>query len=216
MTGRYLRDTRDGYDATAAAYAGRFHDWLDRKPVELAVLRSFAGLVGPGGYIVDVGCGTGATTAILARHGTKATGIDLSPNMIGEARRLNPELDFRIGAMAHLDLGDETVDGLCAWYSVIHVPDGDLDAVFAEFHRVLRPGGYLLLAFQVGDRPRILDEAFGAKVSLVFHRRTPQQIIAAARPHGFTPYVETVRECDDDGLESTPQAFLIMRKPTVS
>ncbi|BCI52161.1 methyltransferase [Mycolicibacterium litorale] len=214
MTGGYLDDTRAGYDATAAAYADRFHHWLDRKPVELAVLQAFAGLVGAGGHILDVGCGTGATTALFARHGARVTGIDLSPNMIGEARRRNPQLDFRVGAMAHLDVDDGSSDGLCAWYSVIHVPDDDLDAVFAEFHRVLRPGGLLLLAFQVGDRPRILDEAFGTTVSLVFHRRTPEQIVAAARRHGFTPYVDMVREPDDDGLESTPQAFLIVRRST--
>jgi ubiquinone/menaquinone biosynthesis C-methylase UbiE len=216
MTGDYLDHTRSGYDATAAAYADRFHHWLDAKPLELAVLQAFAELVGPGGRIVDVGCGTGATTAIFARHGARVVGVDLSPNMIGEARKINAQLDFRIGTMAELEFDDESIAGVCAWYSIIHVPDEGLDAVFAEFHRVLQPGGFLLLAFQIGERPRILDEAFGREVSLVFHRRAPQRVLAAAKPHGFTPYVEMVREPDDDGLESTPQGFLIVRKPTAS
>lgn len=107
--------------------------------------------------------------------------------MIGEARKFNPELDFRIGSMTALDVDDASVTGVCAWYSVIHIPDEGLGAVFAEFRRVLRPGGFLLLAFQVGDRPRILDEAFGRTVSLVFHRRTPAQVVAACLSHGFTP-----------------------------
>ncbi|WP_193043914.1 class I SAM-dependent methyltransferase [Mycolicibacterium baixiangningiae] len=214
MTGDYLEQTRAGYDATAAEYAERFHHWLDRKPVELAVLQAFAGLVGTGGHVADVGCGTGATTAILAGHGCRVTGIDLSPNMIGEARRLNLDLDFRIGSMTALDFADESVDGVCAWYSVIHIPDEDLDAVVAEFARVLRPGGHVLLAFQVGERPLVLDEAFGRKVSLVYHRRPLRQLGRIAERHGFTSYVETVRGPDDDGLESTPHAFLIVRKPT--
>lgn len=212
----YLERTRAGYDAAAADYAERFHHWLDRKPVELAVLQAFAGLVGDGGHVADVGCGTGVTTAILTGHGCRVTGIDLSPNMIGEAGRLNPQLEFRIGSMTALDLADESVDGVCAWYSVIHIPDEDLDSVVAEFARVLRPGGHLLLAFQVGERPLVLDEAFGRTVSLVYHRRAPRQLTAIARRHGFTPYVEMVREQDDDDLESTPHAFLIVRRSTES
>jgi trans-aconitate methyltransferase len=76
--------------------------------------------------VADVGCGTGATTAILHQLGTLPTGIDLSPNMIAEARRLNPQLPFQVGTMARLDLAEGSVGGVCAWYSNIHVPDDDL------------------------------------------------------------------------------------------
>jgi hypothetical protein len=52
-----------------------------------------------------------------------------------------------------------------AWYSIVHVPDESLAQVFSEFHRVLAPDGHLLLAFQVGEQPRELDEAFGDRLS---------------------------------------------------
>jgi hypothetical protein len=60
----YLECTRDGYDATAVEYARRFQCHLDDKPVELAMLSAFAGLVKATGRlaVADVGCGTGATT----------------------------------------------------------------------------------------------------------------------------------------------------------
>jgi ubiquinone/menaquinone biosynthesis C-methylase UbiE len=214
----YLRATRAGYDATAAEYASRFHHHLDDKPVELAVLSAFAGLVRASGdsTVVDVGCGTGATTAILHDHGVAVRGIDLSPNMIEQARRINPHLTFSVGSMTDLDLPDASVGGLCAWYSVIHVPDTVLPQVFSEFHRVLAAGGLLLLAFQVGDRPRRLTEAFGIAVTLEFHRRAPAAVAAALEAAGFGVYLQTVREADDDGLESTPQAFLIARKTALA
>lgn len=100
----YLERTRDGYDATAVEYARRFHRHLDDKPVELAMLSAFAGLVKTTGglAVADVGCGTGATTAILHQLGTSPTGIDLSPNMIAEAQRLNRDIEFSVGSMTTL------------------------------------------------------------------------------------------------------------------
>ena len=73
--------------------------------------------------------------------------------MVAEARRRNPDLNFQVGSMTDIDLADGRLDGICAWYSVIHVPDELLPDVFSEFRRVLRPGGWALLAFQVGDHP---------------------------------------------------------------
>jgi predicted TPR repeat methyltransferase len=113
----FLRRTRDGYDVTAAAYADRFHDHLDDKPLDRAVLAGFAGLVGRGGgkLVIDLGCGTGATTATLHDFGLDVLGIDLSPRMIDEAQRLNPALTFRVGTMTALDLDGASVDAVCAW-----------------------------------------------------------------------------------------------------
>lgn len=104
----FVAVTRDGYDRTAASYAERFHRHLDGKPLDLAVLSAFAALVAttPSRLIVDVGCGTGANTAILSRHEVQAFGIDPSPNMISHARWLNPDLSFRSGSMLDLDVPD--------------------------------------------------------------------------------------------------------------
>ena len=57
--------------------------------------RVFAGLAGTG-VVVDIGCGTGATTAMLHDFGLDVIGIDLSPNMIAEARRLSTGLRFEL------------------------------------------------------------------------------------------------------------------------
>jgi ubiquinone/menaquinone biosynthesis C-methylase UbiE len=210
----FLALTRDGYDRTAAMYAERFHHHLDDKPLELAVLSAFAGLVAKGRnrQVIDVGCGTGATTALLADRGVEVRGIDLSSNMIAQARRLNPDLEFSIGSMASLEVADGTVGGVCAWYSIIHVPEDQLAHVLGEFHRVLVPGGLLLLAFQVGDESRLLTSAFGQDVHLTFIRRQPASVVKHLSHRGFAMYAELVRQPDDDGVESTPQAFLIARK----
>lgn len=210
----FLALTRDGYDRTAAMYAQRFHHHLDDKLVDLAVIAAFAGLVlnGPNSQVIDIGCGTGATTALLDGCGIDVSGVDLSPNMVAQARRLNPGLPFSVGSMASLGLTEESVGGICAWYSIIHIPDEHLAGVFAEFHRVLVPGGMVLLAFQVGDQPRVLTNLFGLDVQLTFLRRQPQWVSNQLAGVGFGVYAEIVRQPDNDGLESTPHAYLIARK----
>lgn len=163
-------------------------------------------------HVLDVGCGTGATTAILHGHGLGVIGMDLSPNMIAQAQRLNPDLSFRVGSMSELDLPDHSVGGVCAWYSIIHVPDEHLSEVFEGFSRVLISGGLVLLAFQVGDQPRILREAFGQHVELTFYRRRPGDVTDRLERAGLHRYAEVVREPDSDGFESTKHAYLIARK----
>jgi SAM-dependent methyltransferase len=118
------------------------------------MLAGSAGLLHGDGVVADVGCGTGATSRMLADFGLDVLGIDLSPNMLGEARHRNPDLRFQVGSMTDLDFDDGHFEGICAWYSVIHIPDDQLPQVMSEFHRVPRPGGWVLRAFQVGEQPR--------------------------------------------------------------
>jgi SAM-dependent methyltransferase len=205
----FLQRTRNGYDVTAGMYAQRFHAHLEDKPLDRAMLAGFAGLVERNGVIADVGCGTGATSRMLADFGHDVLGIDLSPNMINEARRLNPNLRFQVGSMTELNVGDGRLSGICAWYSVIHIPDELLPHVFSEFRRVLRPGGWALLAFQVGEHPRTFHEIFGEQVALTFYRRQPDAVAQLLDDAGLTPYAGLVREPDEDGFESTPHAYLI-------
>ena len=135
--------------------------------------------------------------------------------MISQAQRLNPDLSFSIGSMLDLDTPDANVGGVCAWYSTIHIPDDDLDKVFGEFQRVLIPGGLLLLAFQVGDEPRVLREAFGQEVELPFFRRHPGDVTKRLEHAGLHRYAELVRAPDSAALESTPHAYVIARKSQI-
>ncbi len=209
----FLATTRDGYDRAAAHYVARFQHHLDDRPVDRAMIGVFAELVAQTETprVLDVGCGTGVATAALAAAGLEVSGIDLSPNMIAQARQHNPGLPFRVGSMLELDVADGSVGGVCAWYSIIHVPDPQLPRVFAEFRRVLAPGGVLLLAFQVGDEPRVLTDFDGEQVNLTFIRRRPDMVTDLLSASGFRGHAELVRQPDGEG-ESTPQAYLIARR----
>ncbi|MFG1886374.1 class I SAM-dependent methyltransferase [Micromonospora sp. NPDC049051] len=191
----WLADTRDSYDTVAASYAELVRDLLADAPHERAALASFAELVlaAGGGPVADIGCGPGRVTAHLHEHGLDAFGIDLSPAMVQIARRDHPHLRFEVGSMTDLALADASVDGVVAWYSLIHVPDEEVGPVFAHFRRVLRPGGLLLLGFHVGDESRLKTEGYGGHPMKVHvHRRRPEKLAVWLRAAGLTVVAETI------------------------
>jgi SAM-dependent methyltransferase len=213
----FLRETRASYDAIAVDYAERFAEVEAAKPWDRAVLDAFAEYVRAAGDrpVADVGCGPGRVTAYLSGRGLTAFGIDLSPGMIEVARASHPGLRFEVGSMLALDLPDDSVGGVLAWYSTIHVPDELLPRALAEFRRVLVPGGHLLLAFQAGDEPLHRTEAMGHAISLVFRRRQPERVAELLGQAGLPVRASVLRAPDDDGgfTEVTAQAFVLARKP---
>lgn len=216
----FLRDTRASYDAVAPAYVEFVRGELAARPLERAMLAAFAELVREAGAgpVADIGCGTGRVTAHLHALGLPVFGIDLSPGMLAEARKNHPELRFEEGSMLALDLPSGSLGGILAWYSTIHVPSERLPEVFAEFHRVLAPGGHVLLGFQVGDEARHLDEALGHLVKLDFHRRRPDAVGELLSQAGLALTARLLRERDEDGAfpERTPQGFVLVRKPAAA
>ncbi|MCX5384406.1 class I SAM-dependent methyltransferase [Streptomyces sp. NBC_00083] len=205
----WLADTRASYDTVAADYADLVRDLLDRTPYERAVLALFAGRVKSAGPVADVGCGAGRVTAHLRDLGVDAFGIDLSPAMIDVARRDHPGLRFEVGSMTDLGLADASVAGLIAWYSLIHVPDDELDPVLQHFRRVVRPGGPLLLAFHAGDGTRLKTRGYGGHPMNVYvHLRRPADLTARLDAAGFA--VEA--QMSLSSAESDAGAMLLARR----
>ena len=206
----FLQTTRTAYDTVAASYAEALHDALDASTYDLAVLGAFA--EGVGGPVADIGCGPGRITAYLHKIGlTTAFGIDLSTEMIAVARRRHPGIDFRVGSMLGLDLADAGLAGALAWYSIIHIPPARLPGVFAEFHRVLAPGGQLVLAFQAGDEPRHITAAYGHDdLDLTAYRLPPGRITELLAEAGLPVHATLIR--DPEPGEKTKQAYLFARR----
>ncbi|OIJ62683.1 class I SAM-dependent DNA methyltransferase [Streptomyces mangrovisoli] len=212
----HLRATRTAYDTVAVDYEALARGDLDAKPLDRAMLAAFAELVRtPGrGPVADLGCGPGRITAHLRALGVDAFGVDLSPGMIDVARRTHPGLRFEVGSMAALELDDACLGGVVAWYSTVHTPPDLLPAVFAECHRVLAPGGRLLLAFKAGDLHRNVAHAYGHDVSLDVYWMEPDHIAGLLTGAGLAMEGRLIREPDaTERPRQGQQGFFLAHRP---
>ena len=96
------------------------------------------------GVALDAACGTGRFAEFLARRGHQVIGVDSSPDMLSYARQRVPEAQFHLAELDRLPLPDDCVDVIVCALALEHVPR--LDPVLAEFARVLRSGGDLVIS----------------------------------------------------------------------
>ena len=108
------------------------------------LVEAFVRLTGlkPGARVADLGCGSGAFTALLARAGYVCVGLDISPQLVAVGRRKHPEIAFVEGDIERLPFADAGFDGVLLSGVVHHFPDPSPCA--AEVFRVLRPHGRFL------------------------------------------------------------------------
>lgn len=201
MPETWLSDTRSSYDIDAFGYAEKVRGLLEERPHLRASLALFAELVhlAGGGPVADVGCGPGYVTGHLNEIGVDAFGIDLSPEMITIARRDYPGVRFDVGTMTDLELADDSIAGIVAFWSIIHIPDDAVPGVFEQFIRVLHPGGPLLVGFHVGDETQHTSEGYtGRPIGVDSHLRRPSKIADWLRDAGFTIEAEWVMRPDDE------------------
>jgi ubiquinone/menaquinone biosynthesis C-methylase UbiE len=132
--------TREGYDRWAPSYDEPGNQLLDiEQPIVREILDSL-----PVGVALDAACGTGRHTEYLASLGHKVIGVDTSPEMLARARDKVPEGEFHEADLYDLPLRDDSVDLVVCAVTLSHV--ADLAPVLAEFVRVLRPNGHLVIS----------------------------------------------------------------------
>lgn len=148
---------RAAYSARSQEYVDLFGSMTSTHPSDRALVRSWAAeLDGP---VLDAGCGPGQWTEFLTDRGLIASGIDLVPEFIRRARVQYPNLTFEAGSFEELEDATGSLGGVLAWYSLIHHEPKDIHVPLAEFARVIRPGGGLLVGFFVGDTVGAFDHA---------------------------------------------------------
>ncbi len=201
------------YDLIADEYVARIFDELEHKPLDRQLLDRFAAQVRTIGLACDLGCGPGHVARYLHGRGVPVMGVDLSPAMIAAARTLNPGIDFAQGDMRSLQIDDDALGGIAAFYSIIHIPRAEIVAALAEMNRVLRPGGLLLLAFHIGEHVVHLDEWWGKQVSVDFIFFRPEEMTGFLREAGFR-VVDVVEREPYPGVEHpSRRAYVFAEKP---
>jgi uncharacterized protein YceH (UPF0502 family) len=205
---------RTSYDSVAEAYADHLADELRVQPFETWLLDRVADHAA-GGPVVEVGCGPGHVTAHLADAGADATGVDLSPGMVAEARRRFPEGRYEVGDLRRL-MRPATADGwsaVVAWYSLVHLAASELPDAVAALVRPLAPDGWLVLALHAGSEVRHHDDWFEAPIDLDFVFHEPQDVVAVVRDAGLVDVEWYRRGPLESRAETTDRLYLVARRP---
>ncbi|MBV5328883.1 MAG: methyltransferase domain-containing protein [Chlorobium sp.] len=108
-----------------------------------AELLSFCNLA-PGSTVLDIGCGPGHTLNLLASNfGLRATGLDPSAAMLAKAAEQAPTAALLQGSALAIPCDDQRFDGIIC--ECVLSLTGDIQTSLGEMHRVLQPGGLLIL-----------------------------------------------------------------------
>ncbi|MEV4116937.1 methyltransferase domain-containing protein [Nonomuraea sp. NPDC049695] len=170
----------------------------------------------PPGRLLDLGCSQGTLSILAARRGDQVTGVDIEEEAIVFATRLAAELPadvaarlaFLRGEGERLAFPDGCFDSAVAGELLEHV--GDPGAVLTELHRVLAPGGTLLLSVPHGLMPhhdhrrtfyrdgfrRLIDPLFEVRELTVLDRHIAAVAVRREEPRGVPAYLLSPEEAD--------------------
>jgi len=178
--------TRQAYNLAADTYHNLFHDELNRKSYDKKLLDFFSDQFKPGATICDAGCGpTGHIGKYILNKGMNITGVDISDRCVELASGHVPGIRFIRGDFVQIDLPDQCFDGIISFYSIIHTPKMHINDIFAEFNRMLKPGGYLLVVVKKGTEEGFLNEFIGIEAEIYFTLFSEAEIAEYYLNNGF-------------------------------
>jgi SAM-dependent methyltransferase len=128
-------------------------EWFNRfygRFQERAVARMLTDVPLRDARCLDVGCGSGRWSRLLAARGAQVVGIDPTAAMLDVARRLAPAVDFRAMSATHIDFPAESFDFVLTVTVIQHLHPREQEKAAVAMTRVLRPGGWML-AFDLID-----------------------------------------------------------------
>ena len=139
-------DIIEKYNRTADEYALSVIGGEDK--AELQKLKS---LLKSGDKVLDVACAAGRDTRILKDMGFNAVGSDLADNLLGIARKSNPDIEFFHADIRALPFPDASFQAVWASAVLHHVEKQEMSVALKEFWRVLAPRGILYVHTKAGN-----------------------------------------------------------------
>ena len=152
----FKKTVKEGYNAIAARYlAGRTRDSED-----VRLLDDFIERLPANAIVLDAGCGAGIPISQRLSEHFDVTGVDFSEAQIKLAKKNVPKAKFICQDMTKLDFPEDTFDGICSYYAIIHIPREEHQPLLANFYRMLKPGGFALLCLGAEHLVDDIDENY--------------------------------------------------------
>jgi ubiquinone/menaquinone biosynthesis C-methylase UbiE len=163
----------------------------------------------PGDSVLEVGCGTGTLTLAAKRQAGpsgKAVGIDLIPQMIELSRQkaaeANEDVSFQLGSISNIPFPENSFDQVMCSFMIFHMSESTRNPGIKEIHRVLKPGGRLL----------IVDLTLPSKP---FSRAMMKTFLGFMLEHDLRELYPAMQTAGFTNLEYIPARFRILGLPLV-
>jgi ubiquinone/menaquinone biosynthesis C-methylase UbiE len=199
------------YDKIAKRYICSINNKIDENSITEYMLLKFANYMNRNSRVYDVGCGNGYITKFLKDNKVNIKGIDISKNMIREARLLFPNVNFNYGNLFNIKIRDNSLDGILSHYSLINYDMNSIEKAFKEFKRILKSNGLFLYVFHVGKETLFLDEFFSEKIKIEFVFLDPDRIIERLKANDFSIEDVVIRYPKNNEFMSK-RAFILAKK----
>lgn len=150
------KTVKEGYNAIAARYlATRNKDSEDVQLLQYLVRR-----LPQGAQVLDAGCGAGVPVTRYLSQYFNVTGVDFAEVQVRLARQLVPQARFLCQDITQLAFADDSFDAICSYYAIIHIPRQEHRALLQDFHRILKPSGWVLLCLGADNLERDIAEDY--------------------------------------------------------
>lgn len=215
IMGQELTKIERMYDTVAKEYSETFCGEHEKKPKDQEILRRFSREIGNKKPVWDFGCGPGQTTKYLKNLGIEISGLDLSEEILEQARAINPDIHFRKGNILELEFGNDSIAGIVAFYTIVHFTKEQVRVAFGEIFRVLKPGGIFLFTYHIGEETIRVEEFLGKKVDIELMLFKTDFIYRCLKKSGFE-IIEVIDREPYPGVEyETRRAYVFAIKPVV-
>ncbi len=161
----------------------------------------------PTGKVIDVGCGSGRDAILFIESGYDYVGVDISDEMLAEARKLVPTASFVKGNVYSLEYPSRHFGGFWAVASLLHIPKINAALALQEIKRVTRPGGVGFLAMKEGDGEIIVRGPYDGDERL-FSFYAEEEFLALLQGNGFE-IIEHSRDVREYKISKSSTVWLL-------
>lgn len=201
----FKKTVKEGYNAIANRYLAErtrdsedvrlLNDFIERLPLHVKVL--------------DAGCGAGIPISQMLSEHFQVTGVDFSEAQIELAKKNVPNATFLCEDMTKLNFPENTFDGITSYYAIIHIPREEHQSLLANFHRMLKPGGFALLCLGAEHLIDDIDEDYLGTRMYWSHFDT-ETYLRMLNDCGFSMIWS--RRVEDETCEGAGHLFVLVQK----
>ena len=198
MAVKGYEDTIHWYEENAGSYVEKSKKNSENDKVQLA---EFISLLPVNAKVLDAGCGGGRDTNRLQERGIETVGLDITHNLIQEAKKNFPQCNFVEGDILQLPFDNESFQGVWAHASLVHFDqDEQISKAINEFSRVLKKDGilHILVRAQKGEKKEVKSDSI-SQHERFYRNFTQDEIREFVENSGFE--VTNIRQYDESKLD---------------